>query len=665
MGQVALGPYVLLEKIAAGGMAEVFLAKRTGPGGFEKRVALKKILPHLAENPEFVRMFVEEARVAARLDHPNLVGVFDFGEVEGTLFLAMEYVPGITIGGVLRAAQRARAPVPLAAAAHVALCVLRGLDHLHGVADESGRPLGLVHRDVSPSNILVARSGDIKLGDFGIARGDVPEGDTSPGRLKGKLGYMAPELVLAKAADRRADLFAVATVLAELCMGRSLFAGGSELDVLLRIRDGDLTPILESAEVLGRDVQTLLLHALAVEPKDRFPTATAFAAGIQEVLAARGVSAGPSALVAYCDAHDLFVPRPSAPPSPEEESTPAVDPTGSIEIYVDPLVDRVEAAMERTDRSSQTSPAIYRLRAPDGAEVGPMSYPRVVEVLTAGEMHPEAQISVSGGAWRRVSEVAELTRFVTSIGLAWDAQEIQNVAAKGDLSKVSIPRLFYRLASMNETGVLHLRQGARRKKIYFVRGQPEFVGSTDRSELLGEWLVRRRICLRMEVDMALAMLPRFGGHLGDALVGLGILRPIELFRAIAAQVKDRLLEIFRWRQGEFVYAIGMQSHEETFPLGVDTFEIIGEGVATGYVGEELEGLLAPFQEKVLRRVPIPRVAVERFALPKRQERILQTIDGRKTLAGILARESLAGTADPEDVYRAVYLGLSCEVVEAG
>jgi serine/threonine-protein kinase len=348
---------------------------------------------------------------------------------------------------------------------------------------------------------------------------------------------------------------------------------------------------------------------------------------------------------------------------PTEDDTPAVEHTGSIEVYLDPMPERIATAFDRPDRV-QTSPAVYRLRMPDGSVQGPMSYPRIVELLTAGEIDADTEVSVAGAAFRALRDLAELTRFVTSVGLAWDTHDLENVAARGDLSKVSIPRLFYRLASMSETGVLHLRQGARRKKVYFVRGQPEFVGSTDKAELLGEWLVRRRICLRMEVDMALAMLPRFGGHLGDALVGLGILRPIELFRAIAAQVKDRLLEIFRWRSGEFVYAIGMQSHEETFPLGVDTYEIIGEGVAAGYRAEELEGLLAPFQEKVLRLVPLPRVPLERFALPDGHARILRSIDGRRTLAGILARESLAGTADPEEVYQTIYLGLSCEMIEA-
>jgi len=660
--RVRLGPYLLIEKIGSGGMAEVWLAKRTGPGGFEKRLAIKKILPHLAADPRFVRMFVDEARVAARLAHPNVVQVFDFGEADGTPFLAMEYVPGITVATVLRAAQRDRSAVPLPAAAHVAISILRGLDHLHGLADDEGRALGLIHRDVSPSNVLVGRAGEVKLGDFGLAREEVADAETDRGRIRGKLGYLAPEQVVGRVLDHRVDLFAAMAVFAELCIGRPLFAGGSELDVLLRIRDGDISPIRDATQSLGRDMVALFARALAADPALRFPHAIALCDEIQAVLAARGMRADAEGLVAWCERAELFVARPTLPPPPGEDPTPEVAHTASMEVYIDPIPESIPAALERAD--PRTSPAVYRLVLPGGASLGAMSYPKLVEMLTSGEIDADALVSVAGQAARPVREIAEMTRFVTSAGLSWNADELVNVAAKGDIAKVSIPRLLFRLATNGETGVLHLRHGARRKKVYFVKGQPEFVGSSDRSELLGEYLVRERICLRMEVDMALAMLPRFGGHLGDALVGLGILRPIELFRAIAAQCRARLLEMFRWRRGEFVYAIGMRSHEETFPLGVDTYEVIGEGVAAAYGFEELEALLAPFQEKVLRSVPIPRVPIERFALSKRHESVLRSIDGRRTLAGLLARESVAGGADPEEVYQAVYLGLSCEMLEA-
>jgi hypothetical protein len=168
----------------------------------------------------------------------------------------------------------------------------------------------------------------------------------------------------------------------------------------------------------------------------------------------------------------------------------------------------------------------------------------------------------------------------------------------------------------------------------------------------------------MEVDMALAMLPRFGGRLGDALVGLGVLRPIELFRAIHEQTQERFMEMFKWRTGEFGYVRGARSHEETFPLGVDPYELIARGVREAYSAQELEAILSPLDEEVLEPVlPLP-VRIETFRLPEREAAVLMGIDGKSTLRKIGAEMSAAGKADPEEVLRAVFLGLSCEILRS-
>jgi len=167
---VRLGPYELEQKLATGGMAEIYIARRVGPHGFSKRIAVKRILPQLAADPEFVAMFIDEARLCAQLTHPNLVQVFDFGEEAGELYMAMELVEGTTAGRAVRTANTRGEPVPTEVALHIALSVGRGLAHAHDACDEQGTPLGLVHRDVSPGNILISGSGAVKLGDFGIAR---------------------------------------------------------------------------------------------------------------------------------------------------------------------------------------------------------------------------------------------------------------------------------------------------------------------------------------------------------------------------------------------------------------------------------------------------------------------------------------------------------------
>ena len=261
-----LGPYELVRRIATGGMAEVYLARRAGPHGFQKIVAVKRILPQLARDSDFVAMFVDEARVCARLGHPNIVQVFDFGEQDGELYMAMEYVDGTTGARLIRAAAAAGEEIPLDVCLHIALSVLRALEYAHAARDEDGKPLALVHRDVSPGNVLIDRSGAVKLTDFGIARAAEIERRTDAGQLKGKLGYMSPEQVVGRELDARSDIFTLGIVLAEMLILRPLFSGGKELDVLLRIRDADLSAIDRAGRRVPDDVRAVLFRALARDP---------------------------------------------------------------------------------------------------------------------------------------------------------------------------------------------------------------------------------------------------------------------------------------------------------------------------------------------------------------------------------------------------------------
>src|ERR1700730_10929722 len=296
-----LGPYELLRRIATGGMAEVYLARRAGPHGFQKTVAVKRILPQFARDPDFVAMFVDEARVCARLGHPNIVQVFDFGEEDGELYMAMEYVDGTTGARLVRAVAVRGEDIALDVCLHVTLSILRALDCAHGARDEEGRPLSLVHRDVSPGNVLIDRSGAVKLTDFGIARAAEIERRTDAGQLKGKLGYMSPEQVVGRELDARSDIFTLGIVLAEMLILRPLFSGGKELDVLIRIRDADLSAIDRTTARVPDDVRSLMFRALARDPLLRWPTAAAFAQALEEIVRRRRLQVGPSRLAALIE----------------------------------------------------------------------------------------------------------------------------------------------------------------------------------------------------------------------------------------------------------------------------------------------------------------------------------------------------------------------------
>jgi hypothetical protein len=644
-----LGPYRIERRLAAGGMAEVFVALREGLHGFSKRVALKRILPQFASDPDFVWMFIDEARLAAMLEHPNIVQVFDFGTMGEDLVLVMELVDGSNVSKLLRAAP-VDSPIPWDVALHVAYQTAQALDYAHHAVDDQGESLEFVHRDVSPANILLTRTGHVKLTDFGIATVRSRAPTTEDGQVRGKLGYMSPEQVLGKDLSGKSDVFTLSTVLAEMLIGEPLFQGESELNVLLQIRDADLRVLARCERRIPQDIRAVVLRGLQRDPRER-PTAGAFAEACAEVMRRRGMGHGPDRLGRLLAQLNLV----------DGEAPEAHVPGADVGSLVDSdLMHHAGAGQELIGPQAVTSPTIYRVQLTDGSVMGPMSYPRLIQLLTTGVIDSRStKISKADGTYLDPSRLPELTRFVTSPGLQWKLEELAQAEKQGQLRAATLLPVFYDIISKRQTGVLHLWQRHRRKKIYFVDGKPEFVASTDKSELLGEHLVATGQCLRMEVEMALALLPKYGGRLGDALVGLGILRPVELFRAIGEQVRGRLMEAFRWRHGEWAFVRGARSHEETFPMGQDPYELLRDAAREAHL-EEIESVLEPLRERVVERCD-DGPPLTAFRLDSPWVRALEAVSGDMTLGGLFARESASGS-DLESAYRALYLGLACGLV---
>ncbi len=230
-----LGKYTLIRKLATGGMAEVFLARADGPMGFAKKCVVKRILPHFNDDPRFIEMFLGEARLAAELNHPNLVQIFDFGEADGQYYLAMEYIDGANLRVLNQATRRVQGPMSLPLAARLIALAAEGLHFAHELRNEQGEFLNLVHRDISPDNILVARNGSVKVVDFGIAKASTQPHLTKSGMIKGKIAYMPPEQLAREPLDRRADLFALGIVFYELVTGGMPFDATSEVSIIQAI----------------------------------------------------------------------------------------------------------------------------------------------------------------------------------------------------------------------------------------------------------------------------------------------------------------------------------------------------------------------------------------------------------------------------------------------
>ena len=272
------GQYELIEAIATGGMAEVFKARMRGVEGFQKIVAIKRILPHLTDNDEFVTMFIDEAKLAAQLQHPNIIHIYDLGKIERSYYIAMEYIDGKDLRSILRGLEEKQQRLPLGLALYIASRLAAALDYAHRKRDFQGRAMALVHRDVSPQNVLISFEGDIKLCDFGIAKAASKASHTHAGALKGKLQYMSPEQAWGKDIDHRSDIFSLGLVLYEMLTGRKAFAGDSELSILEQVRSPKLaTPREIDASDPARGRPHRRSRALEANREERYQTAAELA----------------------------------------------------------------------------------------------------------------------------------------------------------------------------------------------------------------------------------------------------------------------------------------------------------------------------------------------------------------------------------------------------
>ena len=266
------GEYLLLETIGVGGMAEVFLARQKGVEGFVKELVIKRIRPHLNEQPAFVAMFLSEAKIAAQLAHPNIVQIYDLGKLDDSYFIAMEYVAGRDMSSVVPKCLNANIPFPIEYALKITSSVCEGLHFAHTLHDQDGRSLELVHRDVSPENIRVGWTGAVKILDFGIAKVRTQIHETKAGQVKGKICYMSPEQANGKEIDLRSDIFSLGVVLYECLTGLKLFTGESDLAILQKINECNIHPVSYFRDEVPMGVEKIVAKALAKDRNKRYQT---------------------------------------------------------------------------------------------------------------------------------------------------------------------------------------------------------------------------------------------------------------------------------------------------------------------------------------------------------------------------------------------------------
>ena len=620
------GPFFLDSRIAVGGTAEVYLARPAEPDtGLPERLVVKRLLPHFASDPEGRTMFEREARLHAAVTHPNVVTVFHAGvDARGEPYLAMEYIDGVDGYRLLRRLRQDDELLPVGVAVYIAREVLRALESVHAARDPlSGGALGIVHRDVSPSNIYMSKDGKVKLGDFGIARSTTRTTLRSEAGqvLKGKFAYLAPEQVAGEPSDHRADLFSLGTVLAEILLNRPLFPGGGQLAILLAIRDCKIDALQEIRARLPPGLFDVLSRALSRSPAHRFPNATEFATAIAPFeadprLAVREISARVKWVQAAASSDQMAAVRESAAAMRAVRPASVAPPPGAKPKDVVESV--VPSATPRTSRpttaDSDVPDDISVSEAPEhkteeyellpshvvkgnGDKLGPWTFARLMEALATGHIQRGDQVDFVGRGFTPVEDIEEFQRFFPATTATTGKLTGPGAPDFNDsLSNVSMLQTLMRVLAQRETGVLFAErvdeagiEGAR-KELYFVAGKLHHVASSNASELLGEYLVRRGKLERGELDLALAVLPRYGGRMGDTLISMGLVGPVDIFRAIREQGRDRVADLFLWKAGAVTFYRGHTAPHVEFPLDLDLPTLMLAGLEAAKPGD------APMEE---------------------------------------------------------------------
>ncbi|MES1175090.1 MAG: protein kinase [Myxococcales bacterium] len=601
-----LGPYLLGERLGLGGMAEVYIAQRAGPRGFAKRFAVKRILPELAQDARFVAMFCDEARICAALCHPNIVQVVDFGEANGQLFMAMEFVDGVSLARLLRSVSARRERFPRATALHIAHDVLRGLAFAHEAQDEHGRPLGIVHRDVSPGNVLIGRGGEIKLGDFGIVRSEFVDRRTYPGELKGKVGYMSPEQVMGSDVDPRSDLFTVGIILAEMLLARPLFSGQNEFEILTNIYEANLSVLERHTEELPPVLLATLKKALSRDPSDRFQSALEFSLALRDVARDLELPPGDGEIVPWLSSLGILPSR-----------------SGTHERLLQAQAEQA-AALGRSNEHTEPAP-----RPASPAQSGERP---------AQHAPPPPRPPRFGDPLTRVA--------------AW----------KSALDRMTLPAVLHAVAAREETGVLVARNERREKHFYFVAGELRAARSTEHSELLGSRLLRAQRITEQDLADALNASKSAGRSLGEELIARGIVRSSSLLRELVEQVEARFVELFGWDDGTlwFVPEVRELQLEVKAPSLMPA--LVTRAIREAYTEDELALWFARAGKLPVTRGPARRVDPTKLGLSLAERRALERATNATSIEALVSELSAERVATPRETLFGLFVGVSIGIV---
>jgi serine/threonine protein kinase len=629
------GRYTLTERLALGGMAEVFKAKIMSTHGFEKLLVIKRILPQLAADRTFVSMFIDEAKLTAQLIHPKIVQVIDFGEVRGQYFIALEFIDGFDALALLRgsASKQLRLPPPICM--FIALEVLDALDYAHNARDSEGRPMRLVHRDISPSNLFIARRGDIKLGDFGIAHAQERESKTQAGTLKGKYGYMSPEQVMGGALDGRSDLFAVGIVLAEMLMGRRLFSAANDLDVLLMVRDGRLERLDKYAHDLPAGLDHIVRKALAKRVEERFQTAGEFRDALADLLFQSGMRVSPSDVgrisADFLDPSPQATARAAAQCKRWEMRTAGSHP--NFQLPADrPITGPISGPISVSSSGLASAPSGVR----------PLATPAPASA-TGHPPRPVAQVAAAGAADQIDVELDDSASGAARLPVAGGARTAR--APSDHAATASLDQLLSQPLSVVDLDKYEAPSAGRVRRPTGPTPAPLDVAPTAVADLAAMSPLRIVCDLAFGQETGLLRLET-PPHVRDLYFSGGLpYRSTSTAPVDALDLRSQVIATFASPQGRATFFRGLlapAARGEAAANAIDPFEAIGAGI----VALPLEVLRQRFYSQLARRpaaVTPPRLDVAAFHLGPTPHELWALLDGKRTI-----NEWLAGLPTPDE-----------------
>jgi len=689
------GKYTLLEKIGMGGMAEIFKAVARGAGDFQKVLVVKRILLRYSRDPAFVKMFKDEALITAPLQHANIVSIYEFDQVDGQYFLAMELVNGVDLQAFMARANKIGGSVPVSVALFVVGEVCKALWYAYNARDAYGKDLKIIHRDVSPSNILLSFDGEVKVTDFGVAKATTSKGETTQnGVLKGKLGYMSPETVLGRDVDHRSDLFSLGIILFELLTLKRMFLGKTDLQTLINIRDADVEKRLSRHPEIDPGVADIIRKALAKNPDDRYASAQEFLEGIQDFQFSHRMRTSQNDLSAMMkelfsekverellplstddttgvgprtgvDAvRDFQESNPDDDEEPEESSAPvrsgverssarattpvadnAVD-QDSSEPEIDaaiadssavrdlPLDERPSETAGESTRNTKLKPEVssFRIKDSSGKVFGPVSFDNLLGLLKSRAVTEDELVSVDDGDWSRLGDLSMVQNYLSEIRPSLDRARL---LFEGAIDRRFLVRMFTRICMKQTlTGLLVFRKGVHQKEIFFVEGRPRVIFSNLKSELFGEFLVNRDVVGRNKLAEAVSGLGASGGRLGDTLVAHGAVPAHQMALLLNDQFKERFLQVFDWDEGWCGFFDDVRVPAGVVQQDLEPMSMISLGVRTRIPVDIVNAWMSEHAQHRFLFGSESRVSIDDLKLIPREMRVVNLIGSRDSIRAI-------------------------------